>query len=592
MTSTCPTCNKAVDPLRSRFVRVLQGKVVAYCSAACAPAQSAVSAEAATVISPASGVPAHIPTPATGIPSRSTPASGVASRSTPASGVASRSTPASGVASRSTPASGVASRSTPASGVASRSTPPAGVTAHPRTPVSGVPAGPPQPLTPEHGIPINLDSGPVIEIVHEPSSGVATSAPDARHARETPRARHPDEIAISEFWTADKERSGAVRSAGEPGSTPVAPASGRTGHDDTLDRWTTDTGDRDHRGRPISEAAAGRPASRIRLVLLILTLLAAGGVLAYQYLLRNNLAAATHMPPPAASIASGRVVDPPAPVEPAPTLDVAAAVERARAVLDASLTSNSQRLQRIAAAALARTQDPEAREVLAAHIGRSGARAGERGELGDVARLDLAYSLARAGDARGSDVLAAALGAQRGEARDEAARLLALLGDRRAVPRLVALLAVSQRRLGAAEHLAHLAEPRAIKVLEQIQGSTKASGDDRTRATIALGVAGQAAVAPALRGMLDDPHFNAFAAAALVELADGAARPVLEQQLASPSLRARAARALRRLDPALDPRPLLPRLLDVLDTGRDRDQVHAAEAILLLAGPVAWSAHP
>jgi hypothetical protein len=65
---------------------------------------------------------------------------------------------------------------------------------------------------------------------------------------------------------------------------------------------------------------------------------------------------------------------------------------------------------------------------------------------------------------------------------------------------------------------------------------------------------------------------------------------VLERQLGSPPLRVLAARALRRLDPALDPRPLLPPLLDVVRAGRDIDQIPAAEAILLLAGPPAWSA--
>jgi HEAT repeat protein len=91
--------------------------------------------------------------------------------------------------------------------------------------------------------------------------------------------------------------------------------------------------------------------------------------------------------------------------------------------------------------------------------------------------------------------------------------------------------------------------------------------------------------------MLSDPHFNAFAAAALAELRDRAAQPVLVHQLESPALVVRAARALRRLDPALDPRPVLPHLLDVLRTGRDTDQVQAAEAILLLAGPETLSTY-
>jgi HEAT repeat protein len=654
MTSTCPACNKAVDPLRSRFVRVVGGKVVAYCSAACAPAQSAAPraeaarpeaarpgaarAEAARVdparaISPSSGVPALISTPPSGVPSRATAPSSTPSRATPASGVPSRATPASGVPARSTPPAGVPVRSTPSSGAAPP-TPPAGAPAGPRAApdvVSPGPPGPPLPRTPAHGVRASLDSGPVIEIVHEPASGVladaggaidpgsssgsAGSAPgkgnDDRGDPETepraasparddgtqPRVRHPDEIAIGEFWTADKERSGAARAAVDPGSGTSAgsgtgPAARATGRDDTLDRWTTDTGG-GRTERAVSEAVEARPAGRFRLVLLILVLLAAGGALVYQYLLKDSLAAALRTSPSPA--AAALVVDVPAPEPPQPPpLDVEGAVARARAILQAHLTASSQRVQRIAAAALARTGDQAARDVLAAHIGvgLAGAREPGRVEPSDIARLDLAYSLARGGDERGSDALAAALRSPRAEARDEAARLLALLGDRRAAPRLIALLAISQRRLGAAEHLAHLAEPRAIKVLEQLRGDSRASADDKARATIALGVAGQTAVAPALRDMLGDPHFNAFAAAALVELDDRAARPVLEHQLDSPSLRVRAARALRRLEPALDPAPLLPRLLAMLRTGRDRDQIHAAEAILVLAGPAAWSAHP
>jgi HEAT repeat protein len=278
-----------------------------------------------------------------------------------------------------------------------------------------------------------------------------------------------------------------------------------------------------------------------------------------------------------------------------------AAIAQARAALEGELTATSPRMQRIAAAALARTGDPVACDVLAVQLGLAAreprarllqaAQAPPPPETSDIARLGLAYALARAGDKRGSDTLAAALGSPRGEARDEAARLLALLGDARAVPRLVDVLAVSQRRLGAAEHLAHLAEPHAIKVLEQIRGDAKTSADDRARAAIALGIAGHADVAAELHAMLDDPHFNAFAAAALAELKDTAARAVLERQLDSPSLRVRSARALRRLDPASGAASVLARLLDVLKAGRDTDQVQAAEAILLLAGPAAWSSY-
>jgi HEAT repeat protein len=556
MISTCPTCDKPVDPLRSRFAGVLDGRVVAYCSAACAG--SASRAQAATVVPGAggvsTGVPARIPTPPAGLPAVARPATGISD-------------------------------------------------------------GPPRPITPAPGVPINIDSGPVIEIQYEPASGVVTSArpehaaPRIKHAEEAPTAVGAIDPA------AGPEPSGAVRTTSDPGSGPVKRSGASRGG--PVDPSATGATARSHTDRaralaePDGEVAPPRK-SRAPLVLLILLLLAAGGVLAYRYFVTSDLAAATKvLPPPAAPAAQASqltVADPVrAPVvDAAPAIDVAGAVEQARATLQANLTSTSPRVARVAAAALARTQDRAALDVLAAELGLAAARepgAGSGGasqnagsaarspETSDLAKLALAYALARGGDKRGSDALAAALGAPRADVRDEAARLLTLLGDRRGVPHLTDVLAVSQRRLGAAEHLAHLAEPHAIKVLEQIRGDARAAADDRIRATIALGIAGHPDVAPSLRDMLGDAHFNAFAAAALAELKDEAARPVLEHQLASPMLIVRAARALRRLDPAFDPRPVLPHLLAVLASGRDIDQIQAAEAILLLAGPAGWSAY-
>jgi HEAT repeat protein len=551
MNTSCPTCNKSVDPLRSRFVGVQGGKVVAYCSAECA---------ALAPFAP----PAAAPELAAPLMERSEMA-------------------------------GVGPPKAVAAGQGASSVGP-----------TGAPAGPPRLVTPASGVPIDLDSGPVIQIVHEPSSGVVASA---REPHTEPRPERP--------------RRG-----------PVEPASAR--HDDARESPAAGgVAARSHTDRALSQGepdgdVAPPRRSRVALVLFLLLLAAAGGVLAYRYLVKHDVAAAMRvLPAPATAatqVAQLEPAEPPGPsaVEVAPVIDVVAVVEQARAILQAELTATSQRLSRIAAAALARTQDPTACDALAAQLGLAGARArsprrGAAGradsadsadsagpadsarsgapglawqqETSEIARLDIAYSLARAGDKRGSNALAAALRSQRSDARDEAARLLALLGDHRAVPRLTALLAISQRRLGAAEHLAHLAEPRALKVLEALRGAPRTSADDKTRATIALGIAGRADVAPALRDMLGDPHFNAFAAAALAELKDDAARPVLVRQLESPTLRVRAARALRRLDPALDPTPLLPALLPVLATGRDTDQVQAAEAILLLAGPASWSSY-
>jgi hypothetical protein len=621
MTNTCPSCNKAVDPLRSRFVAVRGGKVVAFCSAECAQVQGAAPpatasraappATASHAVSPATGVPTAIPTPATGVPIQ----------------------------------------------------PPA-ASARTRTPASGIAVGPPMPVTPAPGVPISADSGPVIEILHEPASGVVTSARDERSEsrgvgtptalpagrgsspagstersesrglgtalpagrgsspagsterseRTEPRAKHPDEIPMAAFWSADKE-SGAVRVVNDVGSAPVkAPAAGRD--DTTLSKWTTDDtaelrGARAASEGDVDEDVPPRRTGRLRIAILIVLLLGAGGLLVYQYLVKNGLAAATSRLPaepataePAAAAAMTPGAAPPAaPAEVAPAVaraatvepqkitelaavDVSAAVGRARAVLEADLTATSPRLQRLAAAALARTQHPAARELLAAHIAQ-----GTAGDLSEIARLDLAYSLARSGDKRGGDALAAGLRSGRADVRDEAARLLALLGDRRAVSHLTNVLAVTQRRLGAAEHLAHLEDANALKILEQVWSDAGSSANDKSRAAIALAIAGRRDVAPALRAMLSDPHFNAFAAAALAELRDRSAQPVLVHQLESPALVVRAARALRRLDPALDPRPALPHLLEVLRVGRDTDQVQAAEAILLLAGPETLSTY-
>jgi hypothetical protein len=365
-------------------------------------------------------------------------------------------------------------------------------------------------------------------------------------------------------------------------------------------------------GTSAAREASGSPrprGSRWPLVILILVLAGAGAALLYHFFggltgrAVGHAAGAVHAAPPPIAAAPAARAELSRPVRPsqtaaAPGVDLAAAVELARTALRRDLAATSPRVQRLAAAALARTQDREACELLAAQLGLGTAGAparagGETDELAgnDIARLDLAYALARGGDRRGVELLARALGAPRGEARDEAAGLLARLGDRRAVPHLLDLLAVEQRRLGAAEHLARLAEPRALQALDHVRGDPRASADDKARATVALGAAGRGAVAGALRDMLGDPHFNAFAAAALAALGDRAARPVLERQLGSPPLRVQSARALRRLDPAIDPRPLLPPVLDVVRSGRDIDRIPAAEAILLLAGPADWSAY-
>lgn len=390
-----------------------------------------------------------------------------------------------------------------------------------RTPAAGVPAK-------REG----ADSGPVIEIVHEPASGVVTSAADARsgRARTSPRA----------------ETDGAIQIAD-------------TGYLDDF----------------VSYDEPRR--SKVLLVVLLLVLLFAGGAAAAYYL--GYLDQFLHRDG-AAAVPKDSPKHEPVVVDAAPPITPEQALGRARAVLQQQMKSDSPRVQRVAASALARTGDKEARDLLATALSK---------ETSDLAKLEIGYALARAGDKRGIDALMAAVGGGKRDPRLEAGRRLALLGDNRAVDVLENYLPVTQLRLGIAEQLAYLAEPRAIKVLEEVRADEKAVPDERARATIALGHAGRTDVAPALRELLTDDRNNAFAAVALAGLHDEAARPVLIKQLTIPSLRVQAARALRRLAPNADVRELLPPLLAALDSNKDTEQVQIAEAILLLAGPPAWS---
>jgi len=406
--------------------------------------------------------------------------------------------------------------------------------------------------TPPAGIPASekdLDSGPVIQVIHEPATGVVTSAADARagRARSNPRA----------------ETDGAIQIAD-------------TGHIDDFVSYDEPT------------------RSKALLVVLLLLLVVAAGAASAYYLgyfdkyLKKDTATTTSKPvePPKPEPVVG---DAPPPITPE------LAVQRATAVLREQMKS-TPRVQRVAAYALARTGDKEAIEQLAAALGKDSSA---------TVNLDTAYALARAGDTRGTDALIAASSGPR-ESRHEAGRRLAQLGDKRAVHVLEGSLEYSQFRLSVAEYLASLAEPRALKVLDDIRTSdAKATPDEKARATIALGRAGRKDVVPALHELLADDRNNAFAAIALAELHDEAARPVLVKQLTIPSLRVRAARALRRLAPGgrsetirptgdhsgpdADVQELLPPLLDALDTNKDIEQIQIAEAILLLAGPATWS---
>jgi HEAT repeat protein len=321
------------------------------------------------------------------------------------------------------------------------------------------------------------------------------------------------------------------------------------------------------------------PESGKRWLLLLLLALLVGGGVGAAYLLGVFGRDAKSQPAP---LSKPVVAPAPPPVDATSQIAPAAAVDQARGVLRKNLASDSPRVQRVAASALARTGDPDAINALYASLGR---------ERSDIAKLEIAYAIARGGDKRGGDALVAALAAPRRDVRLEAARRLALLGDKRATPVLTEYLDVSQLRLGAAEQLAYLADPASLKALDAVRADPKATHDEQARATIALGFAGRKDVISALEQLLSEKGNDAFAAAALAELHDAKARPVLEAQLGRPTRRAEAARALRRLDPGLDPSPLLPPLLQTLASAKDTEQVEAAEAVLLLAGPTTWADH-
>jgi HEAT repeat protein len=393
-----------------------------------------------------------------------------------------------------------------------------------------------KPKTPAKGVPMDLDSGPVITVLHEPATGVVTSAADARQGRARANAR--------------AETDGAIQIAD-------------TGHIDDFVSYE-------------------EPRRNKALLIVLLLLLVVGGAAAAGYFLGyfdDYLGRGS-------TVATSKIVEPPKPepvvVDAPPPLTPELALERARTVLREQMKSNSPRVQRVAASALARTGDKEAIDQLATALTK---------ETSDTAKLDIAYALARGGDKRGVEALMAAVMSGKRDPRLEAGRRLALLGDKRATKALENYLEVSQLRLGVAEQLAYIAEPRALQALEAVRADDKAIADEKARATIALGHAGRADIAPALRELLTDDRNNAFAAIALAELHDEAARPVLVKQLAIPSLRVQAARALRRLSAEADLRDQLPPLVAALENNRDTEQVQIAEAILLLAGPSTWSEH-
>ncbi len=590
--SECPTCGKPVDPLRARSVGVRDGKIVGYCSPECLAAAES------------SSQPVTAPTPTPGPPRPATPPRGVVQ-------------------------SGNALDSGPVIEI-QYGTPPRGVPGKDATPVpedqakaKAKDATPPQ-AKPKDGSK-SKDRDKDKDKDKDKDQAKAKAKSKAKDATPPPKAKDAPKTE-----DAPKAKAEATPAPSKPAATPARPdanpASGPTSAatvarddatpaprrpgretiardernasqaEDWLDDEPAEIGDLDDEDIP-SVTGSSR---RVVVALLVVLIVAAGGVLAYKFIYLQRSAARTQetgSDGSGSAIAgsgsgsgsgSARVASGSAQVEvPAAAIAKDVVLERATKTLREYMgTKGSPRVQRLAAMALSRTGDATAIDRLV--------KALTDDELEQAGRLEVAYALARAGNRRGHSVLVSSLSAQRRDDKLVAGRLLVQLGDTRAVDTLAAYLGISQHRLGAAEQLARLGEPRALKVLEQIREDPKASADDKARAVIALGYAGKD-VTKELHALLDDPRFNTFAADALAFRHDEAARPVLAKLLDVSALRVGAARALRRLAPDRDPAPYVRTLVAALDSPRkhrDTEQIRIAEALLLLVGPASWSEHP
>ena len=514
MMTNCPTCGKPVDTLRARAVSVRDGKVIAFCSQECKAA-----AETRPVV-----VPVAAPT--------------------------------------------IATMAEPIFTTATTTKSPTPTPASRPTPMPEPKKGKKRKLTSE---------SPVIEIVHEPASGVVTSAPDRRDVNVTTAQTASASTAGSTTIPDDKVPAKPSPKASDGKTTPIAAFK--------LDEFKNhEPGDASAKPAPdADEPEVAEPPKRKTLMIAVVVILVLGGgaILAYKLLDASRSNAATLELQIDAAVARATPTPPPPPPSSTPPVTSAAAVDRALAILRAKLTA-TPKVALAAAAALARTHDQPALAVLTKLLPQ---------QSSDIGKLEVAYQLARGGDPHGKELIAADLVVESRERRLEAARLLARLGDPRATQALENYVEYPQFRMSTAVLLAEVKDAKALKILDDIIGDAKASDDDKASATIALAIAGRPNLTDKLHGYLVDNRFNTQAAAALARLHDAAARPLLVEQLSMSSLRVSAALSLRALEPELDAAPLLSDLLDQLEGSKDTEQVLAAEAILVLAGDRAWSTY-
>jgi PBS lyase HEAT-like repeat len=506
--TSCPVCSKPVDPIRSRYVAVRDGKIVPYCSPECRDAQSSIIVSATPTKQPAELAPRA------------------------------------------------------------------------KTPAVGIPLNTPRAVA-------DLDSGPVIEIIHDPASGVVTSAKDERTTQPTGKIPKEElEIESAKPRTDGSKGSGGKDSAmlsGEVVETrrartrPSGKQLTRERRDSTEAKagWDWLDDEPAENTRPGTFTESERRTRWPLVVLLVVAVGGAGAFGAWKYL-ANKPKLAAEQP----GAASGAMVDAGV-VEDAPPLTKESAVRAARKVLLDAVTTGTERMQRFAAPALGRTGDPAAVAALQKAV---------KQERVPSTRFKLAYALARAGDKAGREALVAGLALPDRSDKLDAATHLARLGDPRAKPLLQSLLGIAQHGLQAAAALARFQDPEAAKLLARVREDKETSPDEKATATIALYRAGQTKLVDEVKELFQNKSWQTPAAYALAEVAKDPSvkAELVEQATHGVGVKVRAALALRRLV-GEDTDALLPDLVVALSSQKDQEQIYAAEAILILAGEPQWA---
>ena len=277
----------------------------------------------------------------------------------------------------------------------------------------------------------DLDSGPVIQVLHEPATGVVTSAADARAGRARPNPR--------------AETDGAIQIAD-------------TGHIDDFVSYDEPT----------------RSKALLVVALLVLLVLAAAAAGAYylgyfdKYLKPDTAAPhvedrrARRSPSPSSSTRRRRSRP-------------SSRSQRAKTVLREQMKSNSPRVQRVAASALARTGDNEAIEQLAAALAKDEQR--DRRSSTPHTRSRAAATSAALDALMAASSATHARSTSRGRPPARAARRQSA---RSACSRLARVLSSSGS--ASPSNSRTLAEPRAIKVLEKSARPTRRRRPTRKRA--------------------------------------------------------------------------------------------------------------